>query len=100
MTGSISQPSLARAFAAIESAAAKGLRCPFVRRKEFPHSPIEEGAIRVLKAAGKIKDRTYGPNFRVVTVLVGPHAGKSTAPPPNPEWRPHPERVPARKIAP
>jgi hypothetical protein len=39
--------------------------------------------------SGKIRIDVYPHNWRVVTIMTGPQAGKSTAPAPNKNWRPY-----------
>lgn len=56
-------------------------RCP-------PNEDIGHGVISALAAAGSIEVEIYGRNFRRVTLLTGPHAGATTAPPPGP-WQPY-----------
>lgn len=67
-------------FLAIQAAAIAGERCP----KSHPEGPLSSGSIGVLYEAGRIKSEVYARNWRVVTILTGEHAGKSTAPPPRP----------------
>ncbi|MCC8949302.1 hypothetical protein H8A97_30425 [Bradyrhizobium sp. Arg62] len=76
--------SQAEAFAMLEQAAAGGLRCP-VSRTGGLTSQLTSGLAR----AGKIRIDVYPHNWRVVTILTGQHAGKTTAPPPNSKWRPY-----------
>jgi hypothetical protein len=63
-------------FRLLENAASVGERCP----QTYPHGPIGANAITKLVAAGRIRSEVYRYNYRVVTILVGPHKGKSTAP--------------------
>lgn len=67
------------AFAELEQAAVKGLRC-FTGRSKITTALAREGRISV---------EVYAKNFRRVTILMGPHAGKQTASPENPNWRPY-----------
>jgi len=69
-------PGLARAFAVVEAAAAQGLRCPTRKEAVAFHNRASE-----LAWQGFIKVEVYARNYRVVTILVGPYAGKSTKPP-------------------
>ena len=72
-----------RTFEALALAAAKGERCPIA-----PHIPADH--VAQLARSGRIMIEIHGRNFRVVTIMAGPHAGKSTAPPPtspNPAYR-------------
>lgn len=63
-------------FALLVDAAVAGARCP----QTSPHGPLASGSVSVLIAAGKIRSEVYKHNYRVVTILVGPHKGKTTAP--------------------
>lgn len=74
----MSKANLSQQFALLEEAAARGDRCPQSR----PHGPIVSGVITALARAGKIRSEVYVHNWRVVEILVGPHAGKRTAPEP------------------
>lgn len=71
-----SETTIARTLAQIEAAAAKGERCP--TNDLFPNS----AAIGVLCRRGNIRVEVSMHNFRQVTILTGPHAGKSTQAPP------------------
>lgn len=68
------------------AAAVDGERCP----QDAPHGPLGRGAISELVRAGQIRSEVYSRNWRVVTILKGEHAGKSTAAPP---WGGKPYRV-------
>lgn len=61
-------------FAAIEAAAAKGERCPQSR----PHGPLNAGSSAALARAGRIRVEIFAHNWRVVTIMEGPHKGKQT----------------------
>lgn len=63
-------------FKLLEAAAIVGERCP----QSHPHGPIDSGAISELIEAKRIRSEVYAFNYRVVTILVGPHKAKSTAP--------------------
>lgn len=65
-------------FRRLEEAAAAGLRCPF----SDPFGPISTASIGALIEEGRIRSEVYRWNYRVVTILDGPHKGKRTAPPP------------------
>lgn len=67
-----------RDFDLIQAAVAAGERCPM----NHPEGPLQSGAIAALAHRGALKSEVFGRNFRRVTLLVGPHAGKSTADPP------------------
>lgn len=64
-----------RDFELLVAAAITGERCP----QSHPHGEIRTGAITALVAAGKIRTEVYRHNYRVVTILVGKHKGKTTA---------------------
>jgi hypothetical protein len=68
---------LNQCFDDIVRAALRGERCP-----ENNTQQVNTARCRQLAAAGRIKIEVYARNFRVVTLLTGPHAGKKTAPPP------------------
>lgn len=72
------------AFSLLEKAAAFGRRCPKAGEQDLTSTLT--GA---LARAGKIRIDVYPHNWRVVTILEGPQAGKATAPPPNKDWRPY-----------
>lgn len=59
-------------------AAAAGHRCP--TREELP--PYCRQLLTDLARRGDVRVEIFAHNWRVVTILVGPHAGKSTAPAP------------------
>lgn len=65
-------------FRLLEAAAAAGERCP----QSNPHGPMSSESIAALIEAGRIKSEVYAHNWRVVTILDGPHKGRKTAPPP------------------
>lgn len=73
----LSEQEIERAFALIEQAAASGERAP----QSQPHGPLRRQAVTALYRAGRLKGAIYSGNFRVLTILQGPHAGKSTKPP-------------------
>lgn len=73
--GDISNAIMERDFAAIVAAAEAGERCPASR----PHGPLHPDAVQALVRAGRVRSEIFGHNWRVVTILVGEHAGKSTA---------------------
>ena len=66
-------------FRLLEAAAVAGKRCPFTQ----PFGPIGSDSIPTLVAGRRIRSEVYHHNYRVVTILDGPHKGKATAPPPN-----------------
>lgn len=63
-------------FELLVTAAVKKERCP----QTSPHGPLSTGAVTALVRDNKIRSEVYRHNFRVVTILVGPHKGKSTVP--------------------
>lgn len=75
---------LAEAFAMLEQAAVSGARCPESRTNGLTSQLTGQ-----LARAGQIRIDVYPHNYRVVTIMTGPHAGKTTAPPPNKSWRPY-----------
>lgn len=64
-----------KAFPLLEQAAIAGERCPQSR----PHGPLHTAATGLLARAGKIRVEIFSLNWRVVTILEGPHKGKHTA---------------------
>ena len=75
---------LSEAFAMLERAAVSGARCP-----ESRTDGLTSQLTSALARSGQIRIDVYPHNFRVVTIMTGPQAGKSTAPPPNKKWRPY-----------
>jgi hypothetical protein len=84
-----------------------GERCP---QSDGPHATIPKGLIPALARRGRILIEVSGHNWRQVTILEGPHAGKKTAPNPDPRATPylrcsvngmerHPRFVPALRGA-
>lgn len=63
------------AFAMLETAASLGERCP----QSPPFGPIQSTACGALARAGRIRVEIFMHNWRVVTILEGPHKGKHTA---------------------
>ena len=63
-----------RDFGLLEAAAVAGERCPFSN----PFGPISSASITALVESGRIRSEVYRHNWRVVTILDGPHKGKST----------------------
>ena len=72
------------AWALVQEAAAAGLRCP-----TNDHFKSNGGALRELAYQGRIRIKVYAHNWRVVEIMEGPHAGKSTmrAPTSGPPYR-------------
>jgi hypothetical protein len=71
-------PLLDKAFAILEAAAVAGERCP-----ENGTMGLNAGVVPALARAGRIRIAICLHNYRIVTLLSGPHAGKSTAPHPD-----------------
>lgn len=74
----------AEAFAMLERAAASGARCPKAGTDGLTSQLTGD-----LARAGRIRIDVYPHNWRVVTIMTGPNAGKSTEPAPNKKWRPY-----------
>lgn len=70
-------------FAFLGECAAQGRRCP-----ENETEGLSGHNMPALCRDGKIRVEISGQNFRQVHILVGPHAGKSTAPNPNSKLKP------------
>lgn len=70
---------LDREFALLESAAANGERCP----QSVPHGPLNSSVTGALARSGRIRIEIFAHNWRVVTLLDGPHKGKQTMPTPH-----------------
>ena len=86
----ISQALIDRTFDALVAVALKGERCP-VRGPigEVGKSRIPPDAVAALARAGRIRIAIYIHNWRVVTILDGPHKGKHTALPPGVPLKPY-----------
>lgn len=69
-------------FAAIERAACEGARCPF-NQTETVRTGVRSDVLAELTRAGRIKVEISGQNYRTITLLTGPHAGKRTRPDPS-----------------
>lgn len=71
-------------FRAIEAAAIAGERCP-----DNTVQGVQSHYVKRLADQGRVRVLIYRHNFRVVEILAGPHAGKSTKPPsePGPPYR-------------
>lgn len=67
-------------FRILEAAAVAGERCPQCN----PHGPLHSYVISELIAAKRIRSEVYAHNYRVITILTGPNAGKSTKRPSHP----------------
>ena len=61
-------------FRLLELAAIAGERCP----KSKPYGPLPGELTQALVAEGRIRVEIFAENWRVVTILTGPHAGAST----------------------
>lgn len=75
----ITAENLDREFALLESAAANGERCP----QSIPHGPLNSAVTGALARAGRIRIEIFAHNWRVVTLMDGPHKGKQTMPTPH-----------------
>ena len=95
------KPHEVKVFNLLEQAAIAGLRCP--KRRPFGPMP-RHGTTGRLERLGFIRAEVFSKNFRRVTILVGPHAGRRTASPPDPNSKPYrvgaPAPVTLHKIAP
>jgi hypothetical protein len=69
---------LNRNFHLLVAAAVAGERCP----QSHPHGPIETGAMQRLWDKGMVRSEVFKHNYRVVTIMVGQHKGKTTLRPP------------------
>lgn len=74
----LTEAALDRAFARLEQIAAKGGRCPVTSGPDADGS-LASGQISALAKAGKIFVEISSRNWRRITILTGPHQGKSTA---------------------
>lgn len=75
----IDQATLDRAFVVLEQAAIQGRRCP---TSEDGMKPF---IVTALALSGQIRSEISARNWRQITILTGPHAGKKTAPNPLPK---------------
>ncbi len=87
MTTAVSRDKIEKAFAVIEAAALAGARCP-ASTGSGAHPDLLAPAMRALRYSGDIRVEIYRYNFRKVTILTGPNAGKATADPPGERQRP------------
>jgi hypothetical protein len=71
----ISEDLIQKQFRILVAAALKGERCP--QRK--PYGPLDTSAVTEMYRLGWIKGEIYAFNWRRITIMVGPHAGKTTA---------------------
>jgi hypothetical protein len=69
---------VSEAFAQLEKAAVSGERCPITGT-----NGLTSNLTGALARAGQIRIDVYPHNWRVVTIMCGPHAGNATAPPKN-----------------
>ncbi len=86
----------AHAFDLIEKAAIAGERCPMSR----PLGPLDRKAVATLRRLGFISCEIFGHNFRRAKILVGPHRGRLTAPPPSGGRGRSPEQPRYHRVAP
>jgi len=68
------QDVLDRTFALVEAAAAKGVRCPM----SPPMGTLNSSALSALAREGRLRIEIFMHNWRVVTIMDGPHKGKQT----------------------
>lgn len=71
------------AFVAILHAALAGERAPKNISLDIEDGVVDPLDVVSLCKTGRIKIEISGRNYRQITILSGPHAGKSTAPNPN-----------------
>lgn len=88
----VSNAALDRTFTLIEAAAIAGVRCPPNSHNKFSGRGVEtvnNKAVALLAAQGRIKIEISASNWRRATLLTGPHAGKSTLADPagHPPWK-------------
>lgn len=76
MVAAVKHHTLDETFRRLEAAAAAGDRCPTTDQG------LRSAAVSHLAHDGKIMVEVSTHNWRRVTILTGPHAGKSTAPNP------------------
>ena len=75
---------LDKTFAVLVAAAVDGRRCPF---SQGPEAAISSQAVSRLAKSGRIYVEISSRNWRQVTIMVGEHKGKATAP--NPDRNAH-----------
>jgi hypothetical protein len=75
---------MAEAFEQLEKAAVAGARCPITGT-----NGLTSNLTGALARSGQIRIDVYPHNWRVVTIMTGPNAGRATAPPPNKHWKPY-----------
>jgi hypothetical protein len=80
MPKALTQAQIDACFAVIERAAIAGERCP---QSYVENSVIHRSALLRLIRQDRISIAISGRNYRTVTLLTGPHAGKSTKPDPS-----------------
>lgn len=78
-TMALSEKQLNATFDALVAAAVAGERCP----QSQPFGPFPPSATGILARAGRIRVEIFTLNWRVVTIMEGPHRGKTTAPCPH-----------------
>jgi len=72
-----SPENLDRAFEILCACADKGQRCP-PASGHAAHSFLKSAHTSALAKQGKIRIEVFAHNWRVITILVGPHKGKHT----------------------
>lgn len=87
----LSKELLDETFAVLVACAVAKERCPITNRHcDGVMNGLPNGHTAALAKAGKIKIEVFSRNFRRVTILVGPHRGKTTADPPDgPDAKPY-----------
>jgi hypothetical protein len=83
---SLDNPELDKALALLVDIASAGARCPATCGPDA-HSLLRSEHIVYLAKRGDIRSEISGRNWRQITILTGPHAGKKTAPNPNEKAR-------------
>lgn len=66
-----------RAFEVLQQCAIDGIRCP-PSQGPRAHPSLKSADISALAKAGRVRVEISGRNFRRVTILKGPNAGKAT----------------------
>lgn len=75
----VTPEALNETFALLEAVARNSWRCPHSK----PFGPLVPAVMSALAHAGRIKIEIFTRNWRVVTIMQGPHKGASTMRSPN-----------------
>lgn len=67
----ISETNVNLTFERLQDIAIRGERCPF-------NDALPSGALSVLARSGRIRIEVFRHNWRVVTIMTGPHSGQQT----------------------